>query len=324
MNAKPQVSVVIIFFNAEVFLEEAIRSVVAQSYQSWELLLVDDGSTDQSTAIARGYAREYPGRMFYLEHDNHQNRGMSASRNLGVQQARGQYIAILDADDVWAPQTLEEQVSILGRHPEAALVYGRVQRWHSWTGNPEDLHRDSLRDLGVPADTIVNPPVQFNLLVQDKGMPSGFMVRREVLKRVGGYEETFRGMYEDNALLAKVCLRYPVFASGKSWYRYRKHPDAACAVAVKTGQYPLARLAFLNWVAQYLTREGVEDPLIRQTLREELRLLRHPLWHDLISHTRQLVRYTRGLLRHAAGTRSLAPSSRTGSEPPDQKKLVSK
>src|SRR5262245_21147944 len=97
------VSVIISFLNAERFIQEAIESVFAQGYEHWELLLVDDGSTDESTAIARRYTAQHPERVRYLEHAGHQNRGLSASRNLGIRHAQGEYIAFLDADDVWLP-----------------------------------------------------------------------------------------------------------------------------------------------------------------------------------------------------------------------------
>jgi glycosyltransferase involved in cell wall biosynthesis len=132
MYEKPQVSVIVIFLNEEQFLEEAIASVFAQSYARWELLLVDDGSTDGSTAIARQYAQQYPEKVRYLEHEGHLNRGMSASRNLGARHAAGKYIAFLDGDDVWLPNKLEQQVAILEVHPEAAMVYGPLRRWYSW------------------------------------------------------------------------------------------------------------------------------------------------------------------------------------------------
>jgi glycosyltransferase involved in cell wall biosynthesis len=83
MNDKPLVSVVVIFLNAADFIEEAIESVIAQTFADWELLLVDDGSTDASTGIAKAYAARHPGRVFYLTHEGRENRGMSASRNLG-------------------------------------------------------------------------------------------------------------------------------------------------------------------------------------------------------------------------------------------------
>jgi cellulose synthase/poly-beta-1,6-N-acetylglucosamine synthase-like glycosyltransferase len=84
MNHQPLVSVIMIFFNEEKFIEEAIASIIAQIYKHWELLLVDDGSTDRSTEIAKSYAEKYPEKVRYLEHENHENRGMSATRNLGI------------------------------------------------------------------------------------------------------------------------------------------------------------------------------------------------------------------------------------------------
>src|SRR5689334_20378787 len=131
----PVVSVIMIFLNGERFLLEAVRSVLQQTYQSWEILLVDDGSTDASTEIARRFALDSPERIRYLEHAQHANRGMSASRNLGMRYARGAYLAFLDADDIWLPAKLEKQVAILEAHPEAAMAYGPLYFWSEWPGN---------------------------------------------------------------------------------------------------------------------------------------------------------------------------------------------
>src|SRR5262245_29749459 len=114
---KDLVSVIMIFLDEKRFIREAIESVLAQTYQNWELLLIDDGSRDGSGEIAQGIAAEHPNRVRYLEHPGHQNRGMSASRNLGVRHAQGAYIAFLDADDIWVAKKLEQQVAILKSHP---------------------------------------------------------------------------------------------------------------------------------------------------------------------------------------------------------------
>ena len=142
MNDQPLVSSIIIFYNAIKFMEEAIESIIAQSYDHWELLLVDDGSTDPSTALAKKYTEQYSGRIRYLEHENHQNRGLSASRNLGIRHAKGKYIAFLDADDIWLPHKLEKQVPVLESNPEAGMIYGSLLFWYSWTGNPDDREKD--------------------------------------------------------------------------------------------------------------------------------------------------------------------------------------
>src|SRR3990172_11731590 len=124
MSEKPLVSVIIIFYNEERFIEEALECVFAQTYTNWELLLVDDGTTDNSTAIAQRYAEKYPEKVYYLEHPGHQNRGMSATRNLVIANAKGEFIAFLDADDVWLPHKLERQLAIIESQPDAAMVYG--------------------------------------------------------------------------------------------------------------------------------------------------------------------------------------------------------
>ena len=140
-NQMPRVSVIVPFLNEEKFLQDAIESVLEQTYTQWELLLVDDGSTDNSTTIAKKNSKDYPDKVYYLAHEAHQNRGVCASRNLGIARAKGECIATLDADDVWLPHKLERQVEILNTHPGAAMVYGTSQYWRSWTGHPKDARR---------------------------------------------------------------------------------------------------------------------------------------------------------------------------------------
>src|SRR5436305_7508812 len=124
MRSEPFVSAIIIFLNESRFIQEAIDSVLAQHYENWELFLVDDGSSDASTAIALRYAAHHAGRIRYLSHPGHVNRGMSASRNLGLKHATGRYVSFLDADDVWLPQKLVQQMSILESHRDCDMVYG--------------------------------------------------------------------------------------------------------------------------------------------------------------------------------------------------------
>ena len=141
------VSVVIIFFNAERFLAEAVDSVLAQTWRDWELLLVDDGSRDTSSGLARRYAAGQPDRIRYLEHRDHDNLGRSASRNLGAAHARGRWLTFLDSDGVWIPQHLERQVDLLGRHPEAEAAYGPAMWWFTWDAQTHTP--DHVQDIGV-------------------------------------------------------------------------------------------------------------------------------------------------------------------------------
>lgn len=288
MNNKPLVSVVIIFLNAEKFLQEAIESVFAQTCDDWELLLVDDGSTDESTEIALHYAEQYPTKVRYLEHGGHRNRGAPASRNLGSCHAKGEYIAFLDADDVWLPHKLERQVALLRSQPEAAMVYGPVQIWCSWTGEAEDSQRDLITELGVQPDSLIRPPELVIRAVKNQPpvpLPSTFMVRREVVERVGGFEETFQGMYqlhEELAFSAKIFLNASVFVSGVCLTKHRQHPDNCGGFWARRGEYHherphAAQLFFLNWLEGYLAKNGIKDTRIWEALEQQIWPYDHPI-----------------------------------------------
>ena len=284
IKRKPLVSGIMIFLNAEKFIEEAIKSVFAQTYDDWELLLVDDGSTDGSTAIAKHYAQQYPEKVRYLEHEGHQNRGMSATRNLGIRNAKGEYIAFLDADDVWLPQKLEQQLAIRGSYPDAKVVSSSTLYWYSWTGNPEDRRRDVIRELNISPHRLYHPPKLLALFLESKASTPAtcsVLIKRQLFEEIGGFEETFRGMYEDQAFFAKVYLKAPIFVEDNYWDKYRQHPDSNCSIAVKTGQFHrfkpnTAHLTFLNWMSQYLTKEEVKDAEVWQALQKALWPYHHP------------------------------------------------
>lgn len=301
MSGRPLVSSIVIFLDARPFLAEAIESVLAQTYDRWELLLVDDGSTDGSLEVARAYAARDPDRIRVLHHDGRANRGMSASRNLGLRHARGEFVAFLDADDVWLPRKLDEQVALLRAHPDAAMVYGRTLLWHSWTGRPQDRERDHTIELGVPPDTLVPPPRLLVLLLQNRVQTPttcNAMLRREVVMRVGGFEDVFRGMYEDQVLFAKVELGWPVFVADACWARYRQRPDSATAVSLRGQDYHAARLPFLAWMEGYLRAQGLDERSeVWRVLREELWPCRHPRLHRLRTLPRRVSRSLRRLRR---------------------------
>ena len=274
MRPKPLASIIIIFLNEDKFIREALESVFSQTYDTWELLLVDDGSTDASPDIARWYVERRAGKVRYLAHEGHQNRGMSASRNLGISHAGGEYIAFLDADDVWFPEKLEQQATILESHSEAAMVYGPGQMWYSWTGNAEDRQRDSVpQQTGVPIDRLIRPPTLLPLIFRSEiidPFAGGILVRRTAIHHVGGFELAFPGMFEDFVFCTKLCLEFPVFVASQCWYRWRRHPDSCVTVALRTGQYNSAWLAYLNWLEAYLLRQQIEEPEVWAALHKEL------------------------------------------------------
>jgi len=271
----PDVSVVVIFKDAADFLEEAVESVRAQTFGGWELLLVDDGSTDESTSIALRHAEQDAGRVRYLEHPGHANLGMSAARNLGISQAGGEFVGFLDADDAIVPSALEQQVALLRAHPRVGMVYGPLEYWYGWTGDSEDEARDFIHPVGVRTERIYEPPTLIALFIQNIAFaPSGMLLRRALVEQVGGFEESFRDLYEDQVFAAKVCRTTPVYISGRYWYRYRQHPNSCCLTAQREGRLESSREPFLRWLVAYLEQEGLAGSDAWRRARVELGLER--------------------------------------------------
>jgi glycosyltransferase involved in cell wall biosynthesis len=286
MSGEPSVSVVICFLDAERFLREAIESVTAQTFGDWELLLVDDGSRDRGAEIAREAVAARPGQVRLFEHPGRENRGISASRNRGLAEACGRYLAFLDADDVWLPEKLERQVALLEAHPEVAMTYGSTQRWHAWTGRPGDAQRDLVYPTLVPDRSIVEAPDLLALYLQSGGaaVPGicSLLVRRDAAKEVGGFEDSFRGVFEDQVFFARICLRHAVLVTDDCTTLYRQHEDSCCAGAVGRGEYDpflpnAGRGRYLRWLREQVRELGCEDPALWKALRRELRPYGHPL-----------------------------------------------
>ena len=297
-----RVSIVTPFLNAGGFIREAVDSVLAQTYPSWELLLVDDGSTDESTSIAQAFAAAHPDRIRYLTHPERANKGASASRNLATAAARGEYIAFLDADDVYLPLKLEQQVPLLDAHPEAGLLYSGTEYWYSWTGQAEDRERDWVwRRYGVAPNTTIDPPRMLATFLRDGGtVPcmGSVLARRKAIDQVGGWEESFRQICTDQVFHAKLSLNVPLFIADGCWDRYRQHDQSACHTVQRAGQADAAFERYLCWLEGYLWRQRVSDAEVWAALRGALRQRRHPWMRQLEQHAgRQVARVRRALTR---------------------------
>lgn len=294
----PTVSIIMIFRNTQRFISEAIESIFAQTYDDWELLLVDDGSVDASTEIARGHARRHPQRIRYLEHPCHRNRGMSASRNLGLAHARGRYIAFLDADDVWLEEKLEQQVAILDGHPEVGMLVGATLYWYSWTGRREDAARDAVVMIGRPSSTPIRPP---GLLTECAPLGPGnapsmsnMMYRREIVEQIGGFEDQFRDHYEDGAFLAKMYLGTSALITDHLWDRYRQHMDSTLA-STWPQHRDAARRDFFEWLEAHLSARGLQDSKTWECVQGRVWECRHPVLASLMALGQSGYRESRAL-----------------------------
>ena len=284
-DLSPLVSVIMIFYDAARFIEEAIDSVITQTWTHWELLLVDDGSRDASRQIVERYRQCRPQRIRILEHPGHLNRGMSASRNLGLAAARGDYLTFLDADDVYLPTRLERHVELLEQCPDAGVVQGCVEYWRSWPGDPAERRPDLPEQpppvrLGVP----VRPPELLLLMLEAHGATApgicSLTIRRSVARAIGGSDEDFRAHYEDQVLYAKVYLATGVVVIADRLARYRQHAESltgsvSAADSDAPHRWHVGRGAFLAWLEFWLIERKVEDEWVWQSLRRAQKAHRH-------------------------------------------------
>jgi glycosyltransferase involved in cell wall biosynthesis len=290
MKEAPLVSVITPFFNVEPFLEEMVESVLTQSYKNWELLLVDDGSTDGGVDIARRYSEQHRSRIRVLQHDGGDNRGASAARNLGRRHARGDYIAYLDADDVWLPETLERQVGILEAYAEVGMVIASTEYWYSWSLPAS--RPDKIVKVGGPQDVVVNPPDLLRLLYPlGKGAAPSMntvVVRADVVDRVRGWEEKFR-VYEDQVFLVKVYLNTKVYISSQCCDRYRQRSNSNMTLELSGRQYDIARRKFLEWFDAYLLERNLNQGDVWRLLQQELFQYRRPLLYRMTRAGRRIL-----------------------------------
>jgi hypothetical protein len=203
---------------------------------------------------------------------------------------------------VWVPEKIADQLTILQSRPEVALVCGALLYWHSW--DPTSGFNDELVLTGGIADrTLLPPEAVLSLYPLGSGAGAGLdiLVRRDVLQAVGGFEERFRGMYEDQAFLSKIFLAHPVFISSRPWLKYRQHSASCCATSTASPQdYRLQRKAFLDWFSEYLQPREHFDPVVMRRLRTaQLKLRFSPL--------RDAAQHGRALISRVVGTISPAP-----------------
>lgn len=276
-SARPLVSVVIPFRDPGAFLREAIESVVAQTYDHWELILVDDASSDGSTDVARAYVERDPNRIRMIRQSS--NVGASAARNAGIREARGALIAFLDGDDVWLPHKLAGQVALLAQYPDVGMLYGETEYWYSWTGRDEDRARDMFPPLGVDRTSVIEPPALLvNCLLGDAAVPCtcSIILRREAIERAGGFEDRFTGMFDDQAFYAKVMLAERVLVATERWDRYRRHPSSLYSTAKRAGTVRTDRLAYLAWLRDYLASLRLTSDAPRVAVRRAAWMTRYP------------------------------------------------
>lgn len=245
------------FLNAEAHLDAAIDSVRVQTCPDWELLLVDDGSTDASVQIAQAVARA-DRRIHVLPAPDDAPRGAAAARNFGVSRASGTFVAFLDADDLFEPWMLSTTLGAAEAHPDAAMVFGPTHWWF-----PDDTSLDWVEPTDSLGGRLHPAPklLECLILLEVGHVPCicSVLMRRMVFDALGGFDERF-ALYEDQTLWVKLFRHHDVFVTPVCLSRYRQHAGSVSARAAGVGHYDrqgthAARVPFLTWVRAYLKRD---------------------------------------------------------------------
>jgi len=187
----PLISVIIPTYNRGWIIKEAIDSVLSQDYVNFELIVVDDGSTDITHEILNSYQKD----ITVLRQNN---QGVSAARNRGLAAASGRFIAFLDSDDFWLPQKLSRQVDFFHSNPDA-LICQTEEIWirNNVRVNPKKRHKK-------PSGMIFEPSLSLCLV-----SPSAVMIKRSLFEEVGLFDETLPAC-EDYDLWLRISCRHPV------------------------------------------------------------------------------------------------------------------
>ena len=216
----PTVSVVIPLYEGEAYIAEAIESVRSQTFTNLELIVVDDGSTDQSAAIVQKYATDP--RVRYITHE--ENRGIAAARNTGIKNARGEYIAFLDQDDLWHPSKIEKQLRVFDTHNDPALGMVFTDRKIVQIDRPKRRRKDSR----VPKNFNTRSRggvIAALLLCNLVPMITVLCRKRCVMDGVGLLDESIRSGADDFDFVLRLALKYKIFHLAE-WLAVRRvHED---------------------------------------------------------------------------------------------------
>jgi glycosyltransferase involved in cell wall biosynthesis len=208
------VDVIIPSFNAAKHLPAAIESVISQTFDDWQILLVDDGSTDNTAEAVAPFLDRLGSKIKYIKQVN---RGVSAARNTGILASTAEFLALLDADDVWLPCRLSESLKILAERPKAGLSYGLIRSidpegrlGNPWVGNLANAEGHIaphiyMRTVELPSPTIT--------------------LRSKCIDDVGKFDESLR-VTEDRDLWLRIALRYEVAFVPMVLALYRVSPSS--------------------------------------------------------------------------------------------------
>ncbi len=202
MEKKPLVSVIIPCYNGEKFIGDAIESVVNQTYKNWELIIVDDGSTDNSERIIKKYLQD--DRIQYIKHKK--NRGIPAARNTGINASKGEFIALLDDDDKWVPYKLSLQLEEFYKNAaDLGLVFGNIIMINS---NGYVIRKG--KNLKINLEKLTQEEILERLFLSNFISSITVLFKRECIREVEGFDENIKWGGDDYDLWLRIVGKFKI------------------------------------------------------------------------------------------------------------------
>jgi glycosyltransferase involved in cell wall biosynthesis len=224
MSALPKVSVVIPAYNAAHYVHRAVDSVLRQTFADFELLVVDDGSSDDTLAVLARYGD----RLRVL---TQRNGGPAAARNHGLSEARGEYVAFLDADDHWLPEKLERQIQMMEQRPDVGFC--------STATEVVNVAGEYVGSWPCRPDAAPFPDILFTEGTVISGSASGVLARRQLISDLGGFDETLRG-FEDPDLWIRLAAHTAYACIAEPLTVVTRSPNSVSGNLVRMRQATLA------------------------------------------------------------------------------------
>jgi glycosyltransferase involved in cell wall biosynthesis len=275
----PKVEVIIPAYNAARYLPIAIESVVAQTFEDWRILLVDDGSTDDTTQVIAPYRQELGEKLLYLRKANG---GLPAARNTAIRHATAEFLALLDADDIWLPNRLEESLKVFEGRPQVGLSYGYISRV-----DPDGALIDTFAARQCNGEGWIAPHIYTRAVY----LPCPTITfRKRCVGEIGMFDETMRAT-EDRDLWLRIALKYEVALVPHLIAYYRMSP---ASMTTDSDRMLTAQMQFIDkhygskgcgWVARRKALSGIYKQ------RAETFSSRRRPWKAFASSLRSLLYY---------------------------------
>lgn len=266
----PKVSVIIPIYNAEKFISETIESVMAQTYPDWEIIAVDDGSTDKTPEILKEYKKKLPKKLHVI---TQKNSGVSIARNTGVSDAKGEYIAFLDHDDLWLPEKLEKQVKVLDSNKELGLLYSDSYMIDERGNLKKDTLISSIMSRNILRIKMFRGNILNELFCVDFIPLLTTIVRKDTFDKVGMFNPEYK-ISEDYDLFLRIAQLYTVDFIERPLAKYRIHSRGISKnIEIRVNEDLQIMEYWLN-----------KKPELRKELKHKIKLKKASLYGSLMKY----------------------------------------